>query len=99
MSDTGSFRTAPGAEQGEDRSSSPGRATPTRRASPGETKPFWNNFEIYERMAREKNAFNVNFGDTIYSDTEVGSEQEGGNFQPGAPTALERSGQVGEVQA
>ena len=52
---------------------------------PGQTKPFWNNFEIYDRMAREKNAFNVNFGDAIYSDTEVGSEQEGGNFTPGAP--------------
>ena len=86
-SDTGSFRTAP----------APNKAKTIEFAwsgdadaqnMPGQTKPFWNNFEIYGRMAREKNAFNVNFGDTIYSDTEVGSEQEGGNFTPGAPTAL-----------
>jgi alkaline phosphatase D len=86
-SDIGTFRTAP----------APTRAKTIEFAwsgdadaqnQPGETKPFWNNFEIYARMAREKNAFNVNFGDTIYSDTEVGSEQQGGNFQPGAPTAL-----------
>ena len=87
ISDTGSFRTAP----------APNRAKTIEFAwsgdadaqpQPGETKPFWNNFEIYKRMANEKNAFNVNFGDTIYSDTEVGSEQEGGAFQPGAPTAI-----------
>lgn len=87
ISDTGSFRTAP----------EPNRAKTIEFAwsgdadaqpQPGETKPFWNNFEIYKRMANEKNAFNVNFGDTIYSDTEVGSEQQGGAFQPGAPTAL-----------
>lgn len=86
-SDTGSFRTAP----------SPRKAKTIEFAwsgdsdaqnRPGETKPFWNNFEIYKRMAAEKNSFNVNFGDTIYSDTEVGSEQEGGTFVPGAPTAL-----------
>src|SRR3954471_7525710 len=86
-SDIGSFRTAP----------APTKAKTIEFAwsgdadaqnLPGESKPFWNNFEVYARMAREKNAFNVNMGDTIYSDTEVGSEQQGGNFQPGAPTAL-----------
>ncbi len=39
-------------------------------------------------MAEEKNNFNINFGDTIYSDTEVGSTMENGQFVPGAPTAL-----------
>jgi phosphodiesterase/alkaline phosphatase D-like protein len=39
--------------------------------APGQTKPFYNDFEIYGRMAREGNDFNINFGDTIYSDTEV----------------------------
>jgi phosphodiesterase/alkaline phosphatase D-like protein len=39
-------------------------------------------------MAGEGNDFNVNFGDTIYSDTEVGSTVSGGAFQPATPTAL-----------
>src|SRR3954454_19941523 len=38
-------------------------------------------------MVRENNAFNVNFGDTIYSDTEVGARLSNGQFQPAAPTA------------
>jgi alkaline phosphatase D len=38
---------------------------------PGETKPHWNTGGIFRRMAREKNAFNIHLGDTIYSDTEV----------------------------
>ena len=33
--------------------------------------PFYNRFEIYRRMQLERNHFNVNLGDTIYSDTEV----------------------------
>ena len=33
-------------------------------------------------MAKENNDFNVNLGDTIYSDTEVGSTVANGNFQP-----------------
>ena len=37
----------------------------------GAKKPFWNEFEVYARMAAEGNDFNVNFGDTIYSDSEV----------------------------
>ena len=49
--------------------------------------PFWNRFEIYGQMAKESNAFNINLGDTIYSDTEVGSTVENGNFQPSAPVA------------
>lgn len=37
----------------------------------GSGKPYWNKFEIYGKMAAEGNDFNFNFGDTIYSDTEV----------------------------
>jgi phosphodiesterase/alkaline phosphatase D-like protein len=49
---------------------------------PGQTNIFYNalkgnnglgamNFGVYRRMAVEKNDFNVNLGDTIYSDSEV----------------------------
>ncbi len=37
----------------------------------GQKKPYWNNFDIFRRMQRERNDFNVHFGDTIYSDSEV----------------------------
>src|SRR5215212_1054182 len=86
-SDTGTFRTAPAPNSKKTIEFAwSGDADAQNRQ--GETKPFWNNFEVYARMAREKNSFNVNFGDTIYSDTEVGSEQEGGTFQPGSPPAV-----------
>jgi phosphodiesterase/alkaline phosphatase D-like protein len=49
--------------------------------------PFWNSFEAYATMAKENNAFNINLGDTIYSDTEVGSTVANGAFQPSAPVA------------
>jgi alkaline phosphatase D len=39
--------------------------------APGETKPHWNTGGVFQRMVREKNAFNIHLGDTIYSDTEV----------------------------
>jgi alkaline phosphatase D len=51
---------------------------------PGQTAPFWNNFEIYRAMAREKNDFNLNVGDVIYTDTEV----QDANGLPAAPNAL-----------
>jgi alkaline phosphatase D len=86
-SDTGTFRTAPATGKSKTVEFAWSGDTDAQNRQ-GETKPFWNNFEVYKRMAAEKNAFNVNMGDTIYSDTEVGSEQEGGNFVPGAPTAL-----------
>jgi alkaline phosphatase D len=35
-------------------------------------KPAYNRFEAYQRMHAEANDFNVNLGDTIYSDSEVG---------------------------
>lgn len=39
--------------------------------APGQTKPYWNSGGIYRQMRREKNAFNVNLGDTMYSDSEI----------------------------
>jgi len=42
-------------------------ATPKR----GQKKPFWNDFSIFRRMQAERNDFNIHFGDTIYSDSEV----------------------------
>ncbi len=35
-------------------------------------KPAYNAFQVYGRMAAERNHFNINLGDTIYSDSEVG---------------------------
>ena len=52
----------------------------------GASNPFYNKFQVYNRMAREGNHFNVNFGDTIYSDTEVPLTP--GSSTPAAPTAL-----------
>ncbi|TMB24002.1 MAG: hypothetical protein E6J71_02410 [Deltaproteobacteria bacterium] len=40
--------------------------------------PAFNNFEVYSAMVAEHNFFNINLGDTIYSDSEV----------PGTPVAL-----------
>ena len=36
-----------------------------------EGNPFYNNFGVYRRMARQGNDFNINLGDTIYTDSEV----------------------------
>lgn len=41
-------------------------------ATPGpNAKPGFNGFEVYGRMAAERNDFNINLGDTIYSDSEL----------------------------
>ncbi len=41
-------------------------------ATPGtDGKPAYNAFGVYARMAAERNHFNINLGDTIYSDSEV----------------------------
>jgi alkaline phosphatase D len=40
-------------------------------AAPGQTNPYWGNFEAWKTIAAEHNDFNVDFGDTIYSDPEV----------------------------
>ena len=42
-------------------------------ATPGANgKSAFNSYGVYARMAAEKNDFNINLGDTIYSDSEVG---------------------------
>jgi phosphodiesterase/alkaline phosphatase D-like protein len=41
-------------------------------AAPGASRPFFNEFQAYARMAAERNDFNINLGDTIYSDSEIG---------------------------
>jgi phosphodiesterase/alkaline phosphatase D-like protein len=41
-------------------------------ATPGPNgKPAFNDFQVYGRMAAERNDFNINLGDTIYSDSEI----------------------------
>jgi alkaline phosphatase D len=76
-STVGKFRTAP----------PPFVRTPIRFAytgdetgfkQPGDPDPFWGNFKAFRSMVAENNHFNMDFGDTIYSDPEV----------PNAPTAL-----------
>jgi phosphodiesterase/alkaline phosphatase D-like protein len=56
----------------------------------GGREPFYNtlgdrNFAVYRAMRRESNAFNVNLGDTIYSDSEVGAEIVGGVYRGFSP--------------
>jgi alkaline phosphatase D len=61
---TGHFETAP----------PPNRAATVRFAYSGDADaqpPGSNHFEIYGRMAAERNDFDINLGDTIYSDSEV----------------------------
>ena len=69
-SPVGRFRTAPLANQGASvRFAISGDAD----ATPGpDGLPAYNRFQVYARMAAEKNDFNINLGDTIYSDSEVG---------------------------
>jgi phosphodiesterase/alkaline phosphatase D-like protein len=76
-SDIGTFRTAP----------KPTQAKTIRFAVTGDADPvrvsggnFWNkdgsaDMATYRAMTREKNDFNVNLGDTIYSDAEVDQGQ------------------------
>jgi alkaline phosphatase D len=69
-SDTGRFTTAPDPKS---------RQTITfalagdqdARPAPGQSEPYWNNFEIWNRIRAQQNDFNVLLGDTMYSDTEV----------------------------
>ncbi len=51
---------------------------------PGQSRPFWNTGGIFRRMRGERNDFNIHFGDTMYSDTEVNSTGD----SPAAPPAL-----------
>jgi alkaline phosphatase/alkaline phosphatase D len=67
---TGRFETAPGATSTAAvrfAISGDADATPAPNG-----KPAFNGFETYGAMARAGNDFDVNFGDTIYSDSEVG---------------------------
>lgn len=67
----GRFRTAPpptSAAPIEFAYSGDADATPDPRTG----EPAFNRFGVYARMAAEGNDFNVNLGDTIYSDSEVG---------------------------
>jgi phosphodiesterase/alkaline phosphatase D-like protein len=41
------------------------------RPVPGEKHPYWNDFQVWDRIRSQDNDFNVLMGDTIYSDTEV----------------------------
>src|SRR3954451_6693967 len=83
----GKFKTAPGANSTKTIKFAYSGDADAQRAV-GASNPFYNTFQVYKRMAGEGNDFNVNFGDTIYSDTEVGSTVEGGTFMPAQPTAL-----------
>jgi alkaline phosphatase D len=71
LSPVGSFRTAPGPSASvRVRFAYTGDADGTRDPRTG--RPAYNGFEVYGRMAAEGNDFNINLGDTIYSDSEVG---------------------------
>jgi alkaline phosphatase D len=56
----------------------------------GKTTPYWNDGVVFRRMAAERNNFNVHFGDTIYSDTEVPGP--GGQPFPVALTVAQKWG-------
>jgi alkaline phosphatase D len=86
-SDTGTFRTAPAATANATIRFGWSGDADAQKAQ-GASQPFFGNFGVYGAMARENNNFNLNFGDTIYSDTEVGATIANGVFRPAAPTAL-----------
>jgi alkaline phosphatase D len=69
VSGAGSFRTAPtAATSARVRFAISGDADATPAAN---GKPGFNNYETYGQMAAEGNDFNINLGDTIYSDSEI----------------------------
>ncbi len=69
-SPVGTFTLAPAASTGRRiRFAITGDADATQGAN---GKPAYNAFGVYARMAAEHNDFNINLGDTIYSDSEVG---------------------------
>jgi phosphodiesterase/alkaline phosphatase D-like protein len=66
----GEFRTAPRPSDPQTiRFAISGDADGTR--DPATNRPAYNVFQVYGRMAAERNHFNINLGDTIYSDSEV----------------------------
>ena len=69
-SDVGSFETAPRPNQAKTiRFAISGDQDALPR--PGQSRPYWNNFQVWNLIRKEGNDFNVLLGDTIYSDTEV----------------------------
>ena len=69
-SDVGTFVTAPPASR--DRAIEFGWTGDTDfNAAPGQRRPYWNSGGIYRRMRAERNHFNINLGDTMYSDSEI----------------------------
>ncbi len=69
-SSTGSFETAPAPNQAKTIHFSLSGDQDAARV-PGESKPYWNDFQLWNRVRAEHNDFNVLMGDTIYSDSEV----------------------------
>jgi alkaline phosphatase D len=70
-SDIGKFRTAPRGRKSEVIEFAYTGDTDAT-AAPGTDRPFFGNFRTFRTMRQEKNDFNIHFGDTIYSDSEVG---------------------------
>jgi alkaline phosphatase D len=70
VSDTGKVRTAPGAKQKVNVNFAYSGDADAQKAA-GASTPFFGNFGVYGAMAKMKNLFNINLGDTIYSDSEV----------------------------
>jgi phosphodiesterase/alkaline phosphatase D-like protein len=63
--------------------------------APGSREPYYNrlgnqSFGVYRAMMAENNSFNVNLGDTIYSDTGVRAQLTGGQYRPADKSALTR---------
>jgi phosphodiesterase/alkaline phosphatase D-like protein len=76
-SDEGTFETAPEPDQAQTiRFAYTGDETGV--AAPGQSTPFWGQMKAFQSMVAENNDFNIDFGDTMYSDPEV----------PGAPVAI-----------
>jgi alkaline phosphatase D len=88
-SDTGTFRTAPAPNANATIRFGWSGDADAQRAR-GQSQPFYNSlgdhsFGAYGAMSRENNNFNLNFGDTIYSDSEVGASFVNGVYQGSAP--------------
>jgi alkaline phosphatase D len=76
-SDVGSFETAPDPHQAQTiRFAYTGDETGV--AAPGQSTPFFGDMKAFRSMVTEGNHFNIDFGDTIYSDPEI----------PNFPTAI-----------
>jgi phosphodiesterase/alkaline phosphatase D-like protein len=71
ISATGVFKTAPKADTAATIKFAISGDADAQAAPATPTVPDYNNFEVYTAMMKEKNRFNINLGDTIYSDSEV----------------------------